>query len=97
MTDLRQGQGSTPGRPQTNNRLQETCQICYKEGHSANNCRKIIQISQQPRKPNLGTEILICQICKKCGHSADKCRFRDPQLRQPINVVQTNTVTCQLC
>jgi len=45
------------------------------------------------------SEILICQICnyKKRGHGADKCRFCDPQSSWPVNVVQANVVTCQLC
>jgi hypothetical protein len=101
MTDLRQGQSVHSGqnRPPHTNRLREICQICYKEGHAANNCRKLNNqpLSQNQNQARLGTEILICQICKKRGHSADKCRLRDPQARQPINVVQEKPITCQLC
>ncbi|KYQ60768.1 hypothetical protein ALC60_00172, partial [Trachymyrmex zeteki] len=88
MTDLRQGHSNTAGKISDTNKLLETCQICYKEGHSASTCRKIT---------NLGTEILICQICKKRGHSADKCRLRDPRTQRPVNVIQGNNIICQLC
>jgi len=91
MTDLRQGNAS--GKIQ--NRSPGTCQICYKEGHLASNCRKLTQFSSN--NVGLGTDILICQICKKRGHSADKCRLRDPQTRQPVNVLQGNNIICQLC
>lgn len=97
MTDLRQGQSSSSGKSSNTNRLRETCQICYKAGHLASNCRNLTQFSQQSyNKPALGTEILICQICKKRGHSADKCRLRDPQNRRSVNVVQ-ESIVCQLC
>ncbi|XP_025267027.1 uncharacterized protein LOC112638849 [Camponotus floridanus] len=96
MTDLRQGQETHSG--QNKPRIRETCQICYKEGHVASNCRKLTQSSSLGQLPGaLGTEILICQICKKRGHSADKCRLRDPQYRQPVNVIQQRIITCQLC
>ena len=88
MTDLRQGLSNAAGKTPDTNNQHETCQICYKEGHSASNCKKIT---------NLGTEILICQICKKRGHSADKCRFRDPRVQRSVNVIQENNITCQLC
>lgn len=67
MTNLRFRQGNALGKSQNVNRLRETCQICYKEGHLASNCRKLTQLSQQSYNNNtsLGTEILICQICKK--------------------------------
>jgi len=97
MTDLRQGQSSS-GKPSSTNRLRETCQICYKEGHLASNCRKLNQFSQQPyNKSALRTEILICQICKKRGHSADKCRLRDPQNGRSVNIVRESNIVCQLC
>ncbi|KAG5339392.1 CSP1 protein, partial [Acromyrmex heyeri] len=83
MTDLRQNQESTSSKALNTNKL-----ICYKEGHSAANCRKL---------NNFGTEILICQICKKRGHSADKCRLRDPQARQSVNILQGNNTICQIC
>jgi len=54
MTDLRQGNAS--GKIQ--NRSRGTCQICYKEGHLASNCRKLTQFSSN--NAGLGTEILIC-------------------------------------
>ncbi|XP_025262227.1 uncharacterized protein LOC112637223 [Camponotus floridanus] len=96
MTDLRQGQETHSG--QNKPRIRETCQICYKEGHVASNCRKLTQSSSLGQLPGaLGTEILICQICKKRVHSADKCRLRDPQYRQPVNVIQQRIITCQLC
>ena len=82
MTDLRQERSNTTGKTDTNN-LRETCQICYKKGYSASNCRKIT---------NLGTEILICQIYKKRGHSADKCRLRDLRAQRPVNVIQRNNI-----
>ncbi|EGI66698.1 hypothetical protein G5I_04754, partial [Acromyrmex echinatior] len=88
MTDLRQNQEGTSSKALSTNKLRETCQICYKEGHSAANCRKL---------NNFGTEILICQICKKRGHSADKCRLRDPQARQSVNILQGNNIICQIC
>ncbi|XP_011869896.1 PREDICTED: cellular nucleic acid-binding protein homolog [Vollenhovia emeryi] len=91
ITDLRQGQNNNSEK----NRLRETCQICYKEGHSASACRKLTQ--QSYNKSPLGTEILICQICKKRGHSADKCQLRDPQTRQSVNIVQESSIICQLC
>ena len=94
MTELRQGSGSSNDK----NLLKETCQICYKEGHTASNCRKFGQSSPpNPTQVDLGTEILICQICKKRGHSADKCRSRDPQSRRSINAIQGSTLICQLC
>lgn len=95
MADLRQGQGSVTNKILNANRLRETCQICYKEGHPASNCRKLTQSSYN--ETGLGTEILVCQICKKRGHSADKCRLRDPQNRRPVNVLQGNNIICQLC
>ncbi|KYQ60105.1 hypothetical protein ALC60_00849 [Trachymyrmex zeteki] len=88
MTDLRQGHSNTAGKIPDTVRLRETCQICYKEGHSASNCRRIV---------NLENEILICQICKKRGHSADKCRLRDPRTHRSVNVIQGNNIICQLC
>ena len=95
MTDLRQGKSSDTDRETISSRSRETCQICYKEGHSASKCRN----SNQPRdiKSNSGTEILICQICKKRGHSADICRFRDPQNRQSVKAIRETNVVCQLC
>lgn len=96
MTDLRQGQSIDSGQNQHTTRSKETCQICYKEGHTANNCRKLNHNQFTPQL-NLGTDILICQICKKRGHSADKCRLRDPRSRQTINVIQERNSTCQLC
>ncbi|KYN19887.1 DNA-binding protein HEXBP [Trachymyrmex cornetzi] len=66
-----------------------SCQICYKQGHIATECRRL--------KYDLGTEILVCQICKKRGHGADKCRLRDPRPSRPVNVLQSNTISCQLC
>lgn len=78
------------------NRSNETCQICFKVGHIAVNCRKLTQQASSPRQNNLGTDILICQICKKRGHSADKCRSRDPQTRQAIYAIQ-GSIKCQLC
>jgi len=39
MTDLRQG--NVLGK--TQNRSRGTCQICYKEGHLASNCKKLTQ------------------------------------------------------
>lgn len=93
MTDLRQGQNSTPNKSPN-----ATYQICYKEGHLASNYRKLTQFSEQSyNKTGWGTEILICQICKKRGHSADKCRFRDHQARRSVNIVQENHLICQLC
>ncbi|KYN09795.1 hypothetical protein ALC57_18088, partial [Trachymyrmex cornetzi] len=86
MTDLRRGQVDISDITNTNKR--EICQICYKEGHLASNCRKL---------SNSGTEILICQICKKRGHSADKCRLRDPLTRQSVNILQESNIICQLC
>ena len=79
MTSLRQGRVVNTGHAPTTQR-RETCQICFKEGHSANICRKLTQFSLQGHnyETNQGTEILICQICKKRGHSADRCRQRDP-------------------
>jgi len=96
MTGLRQGRVVNTGPVVTQ---EQTCQICFKGGHAANNCRKLIQYSLQGHdfQTNYGTEILICQICKKRGHSADKCRLRDPRARQSINVVQGKIITCQLC
>ncbi|KYN20700.1 hypothetical protein ALC57_06943 [Trachymyrmex cornetzi] len=88
MTDLRQGHSNIASKKPDTNKLHDTCQICYKEGHSASNCRKIT---------SLGTEILICQICKKRGHGADKCRLRDPRVQRPVNVIQGNNIICQLC
>lgn len=93
MTDLRKGQTSS-NKSLNTDQPRETCQICYKEGHSASTCRKL---TQSHNTTPLGNDILICQICKKRGHSADKCRFRDPQTRRPVNVVQGNTLICQLC
>ncbi|KYN12084.1 hypothetical protein ALC57_15751 [Trachymyrmex cornetzi] len=55
MTDLRQNLENTSSKALNTNKLRETCQICYKEGHSASYCRKLT---------NFGTKILICQICK---------------------------------
>lgn len=92
MTDLRQG--NTSNKTSNTNHPRETCQICYKEGHLASNCRKL---TQSYNNSALGTEILTCQICKKRGHSADKCRLRDPQTRRPINVIQGRNIVCQLC
>ena len=98
MTDLRQGQSNLSGNSPNTNRLRETCQICYREGHSASNCRKLTQLSPQlHNKIDFGTETLICQICKKRGHSANKCRFRDPQARRSVNIVQGSNIICQLC
>lgn len=101
MTGLRLDRGVNSGPQQLphSDRVRETCQICFKEGHSASNCRKLTQYSLQGHvfQPNLGTEILICQICKKRGHSADRCRQRDPRSRQTINVIQEKSGTCQLC
>jgi len=96
MSDLRQGQGTSIKTSNTNN-SQENCQICYKNGHLASNCRKLTHFSlQTPNKSSLGIDILICQICKKRGHSADKCRLRDPETRQSIKIVQENKIICQL-
>lgn len=89
MTSLRQGINGNPNNSQT----QRNCQLCHKEGHSTINCRKFAQNYNS----DLGNEILICQICKKRGHSADKCRYRDPQSKQPVKVIQTNSVICQIC
>ena len=72
MTDLRQNQESTLNKAPNTNKLRETCQIYYKEGHSASNCRKLT---------NFGAEILICQICKKRGYSADRCRPSSATIR----------------
>lgn len=88
MTDLRQGEDNGSNKTSNTNKSRDSCQICFKEGHLASNCRKLT---------NFGMEILICQICKKRGHSADKCRLRDPQTRLPINILQGNNITCQLC
>jgi len=97
ISDLRQGQGTSNKTSSTNN-SQEICQICYKIGHLASNCRKLPHFSlQTPNKNNLGPDILICQICKKRGHGADKCRLRDPETRQSIKIVQDSKITCQLC
>jgi len=41
MTDLRQNQESTSSKAMNTNKLRETCQICYKEGHLASNCKKL--------------------------------------------------------
>lgn len=96
MTNLRQ-EGSVSNKTLNVNLLRETCQICYKEGHSASNCRKLTQFSPPTYNTALGAEILICQICKKRGHGADKCRLRDPQNRRPVNTIQGNNSVCQLC
>ncbi|KAL6259353.1 hypothetical protein P5V15_009268 [Pogonomyrmex californicus] len=88
MSDLRRG---NIAKMQNISLQRETCQICYKDGHLASNCRKFIQNSQQ------NYEILICQICKKRGHDASKCRMRDPQSRRTVNVIRENTIVCQLC
>jgi len=73
MSDLRQG---TSSKTSNTNNSQEICQICYKNGHLASNCRKLTHFPlQTPNKSSLGTDILICQICKKRGHGADKCRL----------------------
>ncbi|KAL6255531.1 hypothetical protein P5V15_013871 [Pogonomyrmex californicus] len=88
MSDLRRG---NIAKMQNISLQRETCQICYKDGHLASNCRKFIQNSQQ------NYEILICQICKKHGHDASKCRMRDPQSRRTVNVIRKNTIVCQLC
>lgn len=90
ISDLRYG----PSNSGQNSRPTETCQICFKLGHTAAGCRKLADSSKQN---NLGTEILICQICKKRGHGADKCRLRDPQARRPITMVQEKVVNCQMC
>jgi len=74
---------------------EEPAQICYKERHLASNCRKLTQFSSN--NAGLGTKILICQIYKKRGHSADKRGLRDPQIRQSVNVLQSNNIICQLC
>jgi len=87
MTGLRKNQESTSSKALNTNKLRETCQICYREGHLASNCRKLT---------NFGTEILICQICKKRGHSADKCSLCDPQARQSVNFLQGNNIICQI-
>lgn len=99
MTDLRQGRGTISNQSQLINPPRDVCQICRKEGHTANNYRKIAQFSSQTQNTltNFGTEILICQICKKRGHSADKCRLCDPRSRQSINIIQEKNTTCQLC
>ncbi|KYN11069.1 hypothetical protein ALC57_16787 [Trachymyrmex cornetzi] len=86
MTDLRRGQEDISDITNTNKR--EICQICYKEGHLASNCRKLT---------NWGTEILICQICQKREHSADKCRLRDPLTLQSVNILQGSNIICPLC
>jgi len=54
MTDLRQG--NALGK--TQNQMLEICQICYKKGHLASNCRKLTQFSSN--SAGLRTEILIC-------------------------------------
>ncbi|KAL6268159.1 hypothetical protein P5V15_001253 [Pogonomyrmex californicus] len=113
MTDLRQGSGAKSSQNSLFEKsVRETCQICYKEGHSAINCRKLSLILQPMR--SLGTEILICQICKKRGHGADKCRLQKPIFCQlcskashyakacptdgRVNLqVNKNTVVCQWC
>ncbi|XP_072765780.1 LOW QUALITY PROTEIN: uncharacterized protein [Anoplolepis gracilipes] len=96
MTELRQGTDHS-GR-QKNASSREICQICYKQGHVANDCRKYLQVSQTTNnRTDLGTDILICQICKKRGHTADKCRYRDPQVRRSVNIIQEKLITCQLC
>ncbi|XP_036141910.1 uncharacterized protein LOC118646187 [Monomorium pharaonis] len=81
MAYFRSGQDNISGKNQSINRLWKNCQLCYKRGHLACNCRTQIQ----------------CQICKIHGHAADKCYFRDAQSQQPVNVVQENYVICQLC
>ncbi|KYN16060.1 hypothetical protein ALC57_11690 [Trachymyrmex cornetzi] len=90
MTDLRQGQtvraGPSPLKDLSSD-SRASCQICYKQGHVATECRKL--------KYYLGTEILVCQICKK--HGADKCRLRDLRPSRPVNVLQSNIISCQLC
>ncbi|RLU26030.1 hypothetical protein DMN91_002193 [Ooceraea biroi] len=88
MTDLRQRSNSNLSQKTPRN-VSQNCQICHKEGYTANNCRKNIQY-----KSDLGNEILICQICRKRGHSADKYRFRDPQSRAAVHVTQE---ACQIC
>ncbi|KAL6262040.1 hypothetical protein P5V15_007132 [Pogonomyrmex californicus] len=88
MSDLRR---DNIAKAQSISLQRETCQICYKDGHLPNNCRKFIQNSQQ------NYEILICHICKKRGHDASKCRMRDPQSRRTVNVIRENTIVCQLC
>ena len=75
----------------------ETCQICFRLGHTAANCRKITQLTDSFKPNNQGTEILICQICKKRGHSAEKCRQRDPRTHRSVNIIQENSPICQLC
>ncbi|KAL6252034.1 hypothetical protein P5V15_015015 [Pogonomyrmex californicus] len=98
ISDLRRG-SSTTSKPIDITVPRETCQICYKSGHSANNCKKFNQNSYQnySRTENLGNEILICQICKKRGHDANTCRLRDSQTRRTVNIIRENTITCQLC
>lgn len=96
ITDLRHGPANSDRNNVQENRSR-ICQICFKIGHSAANCRKLMQMADSFKQNNLGTEILICQICKKRGHSAEKCRLRDPQAQRSINMVQENTIKCQLC
>lgn len=91
MTDLRKGT-NIQNHAQGSNKTMDVCQICYKVGHIASDCRKLSQ-----NKMEVGNEILICQICKKRGHSADKCRLRDPQARNFVKTVQGNAIICQLC
>lgn len=90
ISDLRYGNNASQIRKQDSRSI-ETCQICFKIGHTATNCRKFAS------KNDLGSEILICQICKKRGHGADKCRSRNPQAHQLINTIQESAIKCQLC
>ncbi|KYN29430.1 hypothetical protein ALC57_01126 [Trachymyrmex cornetzi] len=77
MTDLRQGPSNIAGK------ITETCQICYKEGHSASNCRKVT---------NLGTEILLCQIYKKRGYTGSGPNIIKENFISRDNTVNHNNI-----
>lgn len=57
ITDLRQG--STSSQTQNIIRPPETCQICYKIGHSSSKCKKLTPLFQQASNNlKLGAKIL---------------------------------------
>ncbi|KYN29284.1 hypothetical protein ALC57_01287 [Trachymyrmex cornetzi] len=91
MTDLRQGHSNTASKKPDTNKLHETCQICYKEGHSASNCRKIT--IQRPVKVIQGNNI-ICQLCFKFGHNAKFCKTNS---NINNNIQNKSSIICQWC
>ena len=94
--DLLQGRpnnGNNNNNNTNNSDSKPTCQICNRIGHSAAQCRTLIECTICNRKGHHADQCrfknnrIICQYCNGMGHSADKCFRLNPSRNNLTNPI----------